>query len=139
MCLASWLGIQHLGYSEFSVAGKTVLGGTFRAVLSAQFALDAFEQEVRSELTVLESWEVLSRSCPQFGFSGIAFRIGDVTQRWGKSAGWQTRIDFPGHGYINLWRESDAKSRGIVAVLFIDCVSRAFSQKLDALEVLQHK
>ena len=43
--LAAWLGLQHLGYSEFGVVGKMLVGGGFRSVLSAQFALDNFERE----------------------------------------------------------------------------------------------
>jgi UDP-GlcNAc:undecaprenyl-phosphate GlcNAc-1-phosphate transferase len=138
VCLAAWLGLQHLGYNEFSVAGRLVLGGTFRSVLSAQLALEEFELEVEADLTLEQSWDAVSRACPQFGFSGIVFHLDDVKRRWGIDAGWQARIDFPGHGYISLWRESGAKSRGAAAVLFVDSVSRVFRKKLSALETVHH-
>jgi hypothetical protein len=136
VCLAAWLGLQQLGYTEFSVARKMVFGGTIRSVLSAQLALEAFEQEVNHDLTLRESLELLCRTCPQFGFSGIVFEIDDINRRWGNNTGWQARIDFPGHGYISVWRESGIVNHGASAVLFIDCVSRTFHQKLNCTELL---
>ena len=130
ICLAAWLGIQHLGYNEFSAAGRVVVGGAFRNVLSAQLALDTFEQEVHADIPLDECWDMLCKACPQFGFSGVVFHIDDIVRQWGTNTGWQARIDFPGHGYISLWRDSGVKSRGAAAVLFVDCVSRAFHQKL---------
>ena len=138
VCLAAWLGLQQLGYNEFGVAKRMVFGGTIRSVLSAQLALEAFEQEVKADLTMGQCWEVLCRTCPQFGFSGIVFDIDNVNRRWGNHTGWQARIDFPGHGYISAWRESGTVNHGAAAVLFIDCVSRTFTQKLNSLELANH-
>ena len=110
LCLAAWLGLQHLGYNEFSVTRRLFLGGTFRSVLSAQLALEAFEQEIQADSTLQSCCDLLCKTSPQFGFSGMAFSLGRVTRRWGTAKGWQTRIDFPGHGYINLWRESERRA-----------------------------
>jgi UDP-GlcNAc:undecaprenyl-phosphate GlcNAc-1-phosphate transferase len=136
VCLAAWLGLQHLGYNEFGVARRVVLGGAFRSVLSAQLALAAFENEVHADITLEQFCGLLCRTCPKFGFSGINFDIDDVAHRWGMNTGWQVRIDFPGHGYISLWRQAGAQSRGAAAVLFIDCVSHTFNQKLSQLEAI---
>jgi UDP-GlcNAc:undecaprenyl-phosphate GlcNAc-1-phosphate transferase len=130
MCLAAWLGLQHLGYSEFGAAGRVVFGGFFRSILSAQLALEQFEREVRGKMSYQQCWESLCRACPQFGFSGVLSDLDDAVHRWGFDTGWQVRIDFPGHGHISLWRESGAKSRGAAAVLFIDSVARVFREKL---------
>ena len=61
VCLAGWLGLQPLGYHEFNAARRIVVGGGFRSVLSAQLALEAFEREIRSDMTLGQSWEVLSK------------------------------------------------------------------------------
>lgn len=136
VCLAAWLGLQQLGYREFGIAKSMVFGGTIRSVLSAQLALEAFEREVGAELTLARSWDILCHTCHRFGFSGVAFELDDEIRRWGEESGWQARIDFPGHGTIILWRESNATSHGAAAVLFVDCVSRAFKQKLNTLELV---
>jgi UDP-GlcNAc:undecaprenyl-phosphate/decaprenyl-phosphate GlcNAc-1-phosphate transferase len=136
LCLAAWLGLQHLGYREFGIAKSMVFGGTIRSVLSAQLALETFEREVGTEHTLGQSWEVLYRTCQRFGFSGVVFELDDEIRRWGEKAGWQARIDFPGHGYISFWRDSGVTSHGTEAVLFVDCVSRTFRQKLTSLELV---
>jgi hypothetical protein len=102
----------------------------FLSALSAQFALETFEKEVQADIPIQQCWEVISRVCPQFGFSGIVFHLDDVHRRWGLDTGWQARIDFPGHGYIDFWRGSGAKGRAAAAVLFLDCLSRIFNEKL---------
>ena len=135
ICLAAWLGLQHLGYSEFGAAKRVVLGGAIRSVLSAQLALEAFEHELNAESTLEQSWELLCRTCPQFGFSGILFHIHDEHHEWGARNGWQARIDIPGHGFISVWREFDTGNQGAAAVLFIDCVSRNLNKKMNNLEL----
>jgi UDP-GlcNAc:undecaprenyl-phosphate GlcNAc-1-phosphate transferase len=139
IALTAWLGLQQLGYNEFGVAKRMVFGGTIRSVLSAQLALEAFEREVNEDLTLWQCWDLLCQTCPQFGFSGIVFYLDDVSRQWGSRTGWQARIDFPGRGYISVWRESGAQNQGASAVLFIDCVSRTFSQKLSSLELVDRE
>lgn len=135
ICLAAWLGLQQLGYKEFGAARRIVLGGVFGSVLSAQLALEAFESEFQVDMSLEQCSDLFLRACPQFGFSGAAFYLDDVRRQWGIDEGWQARLDFPGHGYINLWRESGAKSGCVAAVLFMDCVSHALNQKLSQKEV----
>lgn len=138
--LAAWLGLQHLGYSEFGVVGKMLIGGGFRSVLSAQFALDSFEREFRDDMSLRECWETLRLTSSDFGFSGVDFHLDNEVHRSGVAEGWQARIDFPGHGYINLWRESGNQNGSASAVLFIDSVSRVMHRRLSRFEkVLQQQ
>jgi UDP-GlcNAc:undecaprenyl-phosphate GlcNAc-1-phosphate transferase len=137
--LAIWLGLQQLGYKEFSAAGRMVFGGTFGTVLSAQIALEAFEQEVRADITLQQCCDLLCGTCPQFGFSGIDVHFDEVKRQWGISTGWQARLDFPGRGYINLWRDPGVNSGSAAAVLFLDCVSRTLEQKLNRLETVLYE
>jgi UDP-GlcNAc:undecaprenyl-phosphate GlcNAc-1-phosphate transferase len=133
VCLACWLGLQHLGYTEFGVARKMAFGGAFRGLLSAQVILLKFEEELSTGTTIKQCAEVLCLACPQFGFSGVELCLDGVVDRKDSSEGWSVRIDFPGHGYIHLTRECDATSPGAAAVLFIDCVSHVFIRKLSEL------
>jgi UDP-GlcNAc:undecaprenyl-phosphate GlcNAc-1-phosphate transferase len=134
--LAAWLGLQHLGYREFGVVGKMLVGGGFRSVLSAQFALDSFEREFTEDMSLRECWEILYQRSSEFGFSGVDFHVENESHRAGVAEGWQARIDFPGHGYINLWRESGTKARSAAAVLFIDSVSRVIQRKLSHIDTI---
>ena len=136
VCLTAWLGIQHLGYNEFGVAGSLALGGAFRGLLSAQLALIGFEQELSAARTLEQCWEVLCNSCPRFGFSGVQLQLDEVVVSGNQAGSWYVRIDFPGHGYISLLRNTDASDRGAAAVLFIDCIFRVFTLKLNELRVV---
>ncbi len=130
-CLAAWLGIQHLGYNEFSVGSRLVFGGAFRGLLSAQIALGAFEKEFSSAGSIDKAWEVLCRAHAQFGFSGVVMSIEGIKRESGITAGWQVRIDFPAGGYINLVRDGVITSRCVAALPFVDCVSRILPRKLE--------
>jgi UDP-GlcNAc:undecaprenyl-phosphate GlcNAc-1-phosphate transferase len=134
VCLATWLGLQQLGYNEFGVAGKLALGGAFRGLVNAQLTLIGFEQELSSALTIQQCWEVICRACPQFGFSGIDLELDGVVCLREASGGWYVRVDFPGHGFIHLMRKPGATDRGAAAVLFIDCISRVFVRKLKEMK-----
>jgi UDP-GlcNAc:undecaprenyl-phosphate GlcNAc-1-phosphate transferase len=136
LCLAAWLGLQQLGYKEFTAVKRIVVGGTIQSVLSSQLALEAFELEVNQGMTLEQSWDILCRNCSKFGFCGILFNVHDVKRRWGVNSGWQARLDFPGHGYISVWREIGTTDQGPAAILFIDSVSRIFNQKLTELELV---
>lgn len=128
--LAALLGLQYLGYRELNVAGRFVFGGTFRSALSAQFALEQFEEEVRGMRTHQQCWETICTACPQFGISGAIFNIDSESRRWGEEARWQARINFPGRGHINLWCASHDSRNGAAAALFIESVTRVFEHRL---------
>jgi UDP-GlcNAc:undecaprenyl-phosphate GlcNAc-1-phosphate transferase len=138
VCLAAWLGFQHLDYDEFGVAGKMVLGGAFRGLLNAQLALLTFEHDLTAAATLEQCWDVLSRSYPKFGFTAMAFHLDDMVLLSPcprGEPGWQVRIDFPGRGYINLTRESATTVRSAAAVPFVDCIARAFRNKLEEIQL----
>ena len=137
VCLGAWLSLQHLGYSEFSVAGKMAAGGAFRGLLNAQIILLKFERELSTSNTIQECSDILCLACPQFGFSGVELCLDCVVDRKDSTEGWRVRIDFPGHGYINLLREHGATSPGAAGILFVDCVSHTFVLKLKELNTGQ--
>lgn len=135
VCLTVWLGLQHLGYNEFGVAGRLALGGAFRDLLSAQLALIAFEQELFEVKTIERCWDLLCDACTKFGFAGIELHLDDVF-RYGQVTGsWYVRIDLPGHGYIELTRKQGDTDRGATAVLFVDCISSLLMRKLNELNI----
>jgi len=132
VCISCWLGLQRLGYKEFGVMGRALLGGGFRTFLGAQLALEAFEHEMRRDMSLEQSSELLCQKYPHFGFSGIAVRLNDLHHIQGTEEGWRAHIDFGSRGCIDLWRTSGTSNHGPAAALFIDCVARAIEHKLQA-------
>ena len=45
-CIVSWIGFQHLGYTEFGSARKIILGGTVTKLVAADVRLRAFSHEM---------------------------------------------------------------------------------------------
>lgn len=130
VCLGATLGLQYLGYRELNVAGKFLFGGAFRSVLSAQFVLEQFEEEFESKWTDEQCWETLCGAFPQFGIAGAVLNIDNLSRQWGVETGWQARLNFPGHGHINLWCGSGGRSDGAAAVMFIESITRIFQDRL---------
>lgn len=135
VCVAAWLGFQHLGYHEFGTAGKLMRDGSFRRMLSTQLALNAFEHEFVAATTLEQCWQILHRTYEKFGFTGIVFHLDNVSRRSGVSTGWTVRLDFPPYGYINLSRQTGSATPGAVVIPFVDCVSGVTVQKLEYLEL----
>ncbi len=135
--LAALLGLRHLGYAEFSLAGRMALDGSFQRQLNAQLALVSFEQQLFECSTLEQCSEVLCVACPQFGFSGIEVYLDGISFYRQTNKVWRVRIDFPGHGYINLTRDIRASGGGAAAVLFIDSVYRGVEVKLNEMNSAQ--
>lgn len=130
VCLITWLGIRQLGYSEFAAAGKLVFSGAFHTMLNAQLALMEFENDLAASPNLQRCSDVLRRAYPQFGFSGIDFKLDGISFRTESVVDWRIRIDFPGRGYINLTRSSGAATWGPAAIMFVDAVRRVYELKL---------
>jgi UDP-GlcNAc:undecaprenyl-phosphate/decaprenyl-phosphate GlcNAc-1-phosphate transferase len=131
--LAALLGIQHLGYTEFGIAGKTLFGGGFYRLFDAQLSLAKFEQELAASITLEDTWALLCRESSSFGFSGIELSIDGETRLKRTNSCWHIRVDFPNRGHIILARESGAKGGASAGVLFVDCVERVLVKKLNEL------
>jgi hypothetical protein len=69
-CMAAWIGVQHLGYSEFGLAGRLLFRGQLRSIIDAQLRLQQFERELSSAATIDEFWRRLTAGCKEFGLAG---------------------------------------------------------------------
>ena len=69
----------------------------------------------------------------------MVFEVDEVKHAWGINDGWHARLDFPGHGYITVWRDTKSLSGSAASVLFIDSVSRVLVQKLNRLHFVSNE
>lgn len=70
-CAAAWIGVQHLGYQEFSLAGRMLSANGLRRNVAGQLILSTFRDEMKRAATFDESWVALRKSAQQIGFSFI--------------------------------------------------------------------
>ncbi|PWU02353.1 MAG: hypothetical protein C5B51_20895 [Terriglobia bacterium] len=109
--VAVWIGIQHLGYSEFGLATNFFVKGTFTQIIDVQVRLEQLERSLAAAGDLAEYWEVLRNGSQDFGFAGVRLNVGgqslDTLDAAAARSRWQLRISLPGSQYVNLYQDYD--------------------------------
>ena len=133
-CACTWIGIQHLGYLEFGVAGRMFMDGAFRRLLNSHLSLQAFEQDLSAASTPEECWRVLSAAYKEFGFCRIEATIAETTYSAQddnqQPEFWAMRIPLAGSDQIELFREFDFTQQQNVLASFVDVLRKVLVPKL---------
>jgi UDP-GlcNAc:undecaprenyl-phosphate GlcNAc-1-phosphate transferase len=137
-CLVTWLGIQHLGYAEFSVAGRTVFGGGLRRIIHGQIALHGLEQSLSKSASVEQCWQSLVQLGRDFGFVGLRVRLNGVafslpSIRQVPENCWQIHIPLPNGDYVHLFRDFDSSSQPAVIMPLVQVIRNTLSARLPRL------
>ena len=132
-CAAAWLGVQHLGYTEFGLAGRMLIAGAFRHHLTNQIALKAFEDSLRKARTPEDCWLVIREAAREFGFvqvevclngrvrsESLAETNGEVT--------WSIDIPLEGGDYVKLFRPFSLSFHPTVLSPFADALHKSLSR-----------
>jgi UDP-GlcNAc:undecaprenyl-phosphate GlcNAc-1-phosphate transferase len=127
-CAAAWVGINHLGYAEFSKAGEMFLGGKFRRIIDAETRLLDFETALAEAPDVLACWSKILEGSREFGFQGVRMNMdGALYEDFGSKAHrpvWQLRIPLAGTQYINFFRDFDSDVNLLILNAFASSVER---------------
>lgn len=130
--LAAWIGINHLGYTEFAVARDLLFGGELWRLIDARTRLTHVEQELAQAETLTACWQLLRKRIREFGFSGIRLSVqGRVFEDLELPTGatWQMRIPLPDRQYVNLYCALDSEvTRSATA--FARALESVLQQKL---------
>jgi len=136
-CAAAWMGVQHLGYTEFDVARKVILRGGFRGVVNVQLALRKFEQELETAPTFAEAKALIRNECPKFGFHAVEFfdrsALSDdatVSDEVANNS-WRLYLPLSPGRSVCLLRSRDSAINPLVFANFAECVERLLSQKVE--------
>jgi len=144
-CLSVWMGVQHLGYVEFAVAGRLVTPAMFVKTINAQLRLRALESSLARARSFDECWEILVDACREFGFSRVCLRVNgsryERHQPPAASPAWTLRIPLEPAGYVNVGHAFDTDLQPVIlaplaGVLRRQLCSRVFDSGtgLDTLE-----
>jgi len=136
-CGAAWIGIQHLGYVEFGVAGRMFLEGAFRRQLGAQIALEHYEDLLDSAADLQQCWAVIEKAAREFGFRSARMQVAERSFYFGGDAtpktAWHILVPLEDFGSIEFTRSlGDTWPSGAVAP-FVEMVSRTLSPRLPIL------
>jgi UDP-GlcNAc:undecaprenyl-phosphate GlcNAc-1-phosphate transferase len=132
-CAVAWIGIQYLGYAEFSLAGKMLFGGGLQRNLKAQLDLTALQKQVLNAKNAAECARLVENSAGKFGLVATHMRIAgeDFECPPGPSgAGWEARVTMADGDWIDFIRVPDS---GMGAALFLDALSSSLRERVLSL------
>jgi len=137
-CAGAWIGIQHLGYVEFGVAGRMFVEGAFRRHLNTNIALQTFESRLNTATTPDECWLVVQDSGKDFGFHTIDMSLAGRRYEYCNGGvpqpSWTVRIPLSAADFIELTREFGADAQHSVVAPFADSLRKAITPKIDTFE-----
>ena len=77
--VVTWIGIQRLGFTEFDTAGRLLMRGSFRGLLSSQIVIDSLRDRLTAAATTDDCWRILESTYQALGFSRIQLRFAGQT------------------------------------------------------------
>jgi UDP-GlcNAc:undecaprenyl-phosphate GlcNAc-1-phosphate transferase len=137
-CAATWIGVQHLGYVEFGVAGRMFVEGAFRRHLNANIALRTLDDRLKTTGCADEWWCVIQETAKDFGFHGADLRL--IGQMYSYTNGgrpersWTVRIPLSEEDWLNLTREFDTDAAHSLVSPYADVVRRSIEAKRASFE-----
>lgn len=137
-CLTTWIGLQHLGYVEFGVAGRLLVDGAFRRLLNSHISIENLEERLTKASTAEECWSVLRRAYREFGFHRI--EVAMAGRKHGESAevspsqSWKVTVPIAASSYVELHRRFGPAQQHQVVAEFVDVLQKVLEPKLTAFE-----
>jgi UDP-GlcNAc:undecaprenyl-phosphate GlcNAc-1-phosphate transferase len=135
----AWVGIQYLGYREFSVAGRMLFRGNFQKTLKAQLDLDSLGKLLDEAATVEECWRAVCEGSSRFGFHCVRMEFAseyfEAPELHGSGAKrWDIRIPLSATGYIEFSRELKSAALSTIVGPFIDVIHANLLSRLRLLQ-----
>ncbi|HEY1754074.1 MAG TPA: MraY family glycosyltransferase [Bryobacteraceae bacterium] len=137
-CMTTWIGVQHLGYVEFGVAGRLFVDGAFRRLLNSHISLESLEESLAAASTPEDCWNVLRRGCRECGFcrievdlAGRKFRECAEVQPF---ESWKVSVPISGFSSIELYRGFGPAQQHQVVASFVDLLRRVLAPKCAVFE-----
>ena len=133
-CTATWVGIQHLGYVEFHVAGRLILPRTFQRIIDAQVRLRTLEEQLRGARDLDQCWDALLTATRNLGFSSLRMRFDHYLRSatWGKTdaPSWTLRIRLSDNDFVEIGHEFGAPVAPTVVAPLADLLHRSLQSDL---------
>jgi UDP-GlcNAc:undecaprenyl-phosphate/decaprenyl-phosphate GlcNAc-1-phosphate transferase len=129
-CAFTWLGVQHLGYVEFDLAGRLFMDGSFRRLVNCQLELRSFDTAIATADNPQTRWEVVLRAARQLGFCRVSAKLaGRQFEEWLTVPDrlWSIRILLEDDDYVELCRAANQPNNSAAVAPFADAILRSLS------------
>ena len=137
-CMTTWIGVQHLGYVEFGVAGRLLIDGAFRRLLNSHISIDSLEESLNAAASPEDCWSVLRRNYREFGFCRIEVQL--AGNRFSDCAdieplqSWKVSVPISTFSQIDLFRGFGPAQQHQVVASFVEVLRRALEPKFIVFE-----
>lgn len=136
-CVVTWIGVQHLGYVEFGVAGRMLSHGTFRRLLRSEIHMHQIEQSLAKAASIEECVSIVVEGARLFGFNRIhAYLNGSswekTLEECEESDCWELRIPITPFDHIVLLRSCAKPMPAMAIATFIEAVRKGLRTQMDA-------
>jgi UDP-GlcNAc:undecaprenyl-phosphate/decaprenyl-phosphate GlcNAc-1-phosphate transferase len=130
-CGATWIGVQHLGYVEFGVAGQLFISGAFRQYLNGHIILRTLEKTLTDTSDLEVRWVEICEACRRFGFARVALRMNGTfrTRNLMPTSGadcWNIEIPVPDDSMLCLTGPFGLASNPTVLVPLAEILHKSF-------------
>jgi hypothetical protein len=114
-CVSAWIGVQHLGYTEFATARQLFLKGTFRRIIDTETTIQEFERALTATRGFDELWKVLIHHARSLDFRRVRLSLhGQVfEEQFGQTDNvnlWQIRVSLGAVDYVEFERAVTSES-----------------------------
>ncbi len=142
-CATTWVGIQHLGYVEFGVAGRLFIDGAFRRLLNSHISIETLEDSLSAASTPEDCWSVLRRAYREFGFHRIEVQIAGRTfselAEMQPLQSWKVTVPISAESYVELHRGFGPAQQHQVVASFVEVLRKGLEGKVSLLERIAHQ
>ncbi len=130
-CGTVWIGVQHLGYTEFLVATRMFASGSFRRHLNGQIALQALQEALGNAEDPREHWAVVCDACRRFGFTRIELQVNgssrsEIFVDTNGAACWSLEIPLADTSALCLRHEFEGTPNPTVLMPFAEILHKSF-------------
>jgi len=126
-CVAACVGVQSLGYGEFTMAGEMFFKGKFRRIIDTETRLLDLEAALASAVELEDCWTIILKSSKEFGFHSVRFNVaGQIFEDLHRNPGpeWQIRIPLSESQYINFYRDFESEVNPLILSAFVSTIEQ---------------
>ena len=137
-CMTTWIGVQHLGYVEFGVAGRLFIDGAFRRLLNSHISIESLEENLIAAATPEDCWDALRSGYREFGFYRIDMHmagrtLSDCAEIQPLQA-WKISVPISESGHVELYRGFGPAQQHQVVAGFVEVLRKALEPKFIVFE-----
>ena len=129
LCLAAWMGIQQLHYSEFDIAGRLLFHGEFQRAMHGKLKMESLASAQQPATTREAWWETLVQGVSTLDLVAVRWTgLGVVHEerKPGAAAAWSFRVSLTPSDALEIDGRLNVGSAAFDFLSFAQVVSRTF-------------